>query len=199
MNFIVIDTEGRRELREIAIINSVGELIYEAFNQEYSQDIPRALSFQGLKTILLDFIAIASNKVLVFHNAVHDLKVLKRSFHQTNLPWKNFEHVNCTYQLARQLFPNSRYSLEYLAKKLNLKVDRQYFNPKQAHIARYDAQFTHQLYLVIRQKMTASTTRVNPFGSSRVDNPFQVHPDNTKIYSAQYAILESVIDDIKYD
>ncbi len=199
MNFIVIDTEGTRELREIAIVNSVGELIYEAFNQEHSEYVPRALSARTLKTILLDFIAIASNKVLVFHNAVHDLKVLKRSFNRANLPWQNFKKVDCTYQLARQFFPDSRYSLEYLAKKLNLKVDRQYFNPRHAHIARYDAQFTHQLYLAIRQKMTSSTTQVNPFGSSRVDNPFQTHPDNTKIYSAQYAILESVIDDIKYD
>ena len=201
MDFIVVDTEGTRELREIAIANSAGELVYEAFNQEYFEHTSRAISTSSkpLKIILLDFMAIARSKLLVFHHAVHDLKVLRKSFKRVNLPWQNFERVDCTYQLARQFFPDSRYSLEYLAKKLNLKVDRQYFNPRQAHIARYDAQFTYQLYLAIRQKMTSNPTVVNPFGSSRVDNPFQTHPDNTNIYSTQYAILESVIDDIKYD
>ena len=73
-----------------------------------------------------------------------------------------------------------------------------YFNPRQAHIANYDALFTHQLYLAVR-KMKAISTEVNPFSSSRVDNPFQTHPDNTDIYRGQYNILESVIEDIKSD
>ena len=199
LDFIVIDTEGKRELREIAIVNSAGKLIYEAFNQEHPDYVNRGVSNKLLKTILLDFRAIAHNKILVFHHALHDLKVLERSFRKANLPWQNFTHVDCTDKLARQLFPDSHYSLEYLTKKLNLKVDRQYFNPRHAHVANYDAQFTYQLYLAIKQKMTSTSRLINPFGSSRVDNPFQTHPDNTNIYQAQYAILESVIDDIKYD
>jgi hypothetical protein len=30
-DFIVIDTEGKNELREIAVIDSQGKLVYEAF------------------------------------------------------------------------------------------------------------------------------------------------------------------------
>ncbi len=199
MDFIVVDTEGRKELTEIAIVNSAGQVIYETLNQEHPEYLARGIPSKPLKTILLDFTAIAHNKVLVFHNADHDLKVLARSFQKANLVQKPWYQVDCTYKLARQSFPNSAYSLEYLAKKLNLKVDRQYFNRQQAHIANYDAQFTYQLYLAIKQKMISQPRQINPFGSSRVDNPFQTHPDNPQIYQAQYSVLESVIDDLKYD
>ena len=198
MNFIVVDTEGRRELREIAVINSAGKLIYEACNGDLLTDLERGLPCKPLKTILNDFASIANNQTLVFHHAEHDLTVLKRSFQKVNLSWKNFDRVHCTHKLARQYFPSSTYSLEYLAKKLNLKVDRQYFDRRQAHVARYDALFTYQLYLAIQQKMMPVST-INPFGSSRVDNPFQTHPDNSSVYQAQYTTLKSIIDDIKHD
>ena len=198
MDFIVIDTEGRRELKEIAVIDSVGKLIYEAFNDD-CMDVERGLPSKPLITILTDFASIASNKLLVFHNAEHDLKVLKRSFKKVNLSWQNFPRIDCTYKLARQHFSLTAYSLEYLAKKLNLKVDRQYFDRRQAHVARYDALFTYQLYLAIQRKMASVSTTINPFGSSRVDNPFQTHPDNSSVYHAQYTTLKSIIDDIKHD
>lgn len=206
MDFIVIDTEGRRELTEIAIINSQGELIYEAFNRDCSEYIYQGRSFKPsklLKTILEDFKTIATGKILVFHNAEHDLAVLERSFSQIALPFPDYRQIYCTYREAQKAFAASRYSLEYLAKKLNLKVDRQYFNREQAHVARYDAQFTYQLYLTIKRMNsvlpTSDLSQVNPFGSSRVDNPFQTHPDNSNIYHPQYNTLESVLDDIKYD
>ena len=199
MDFIVIDTEGRRELREIAVIDSAGKLIYEAFNSDRDLDVERGLPSKPLKTILTDFASIANNKLLVFHNAEHDLTVLKKSFQKVNLSWQNFPWIDCTYKLARQHFSLTAYSLEYLAKKLNLKVDRQYFDRRQAHVARYDALFTYQLYLAIQRKMMTVSTTINPFGSSRVDNPFQTHPDNSSVYHAQYTTLKSIIDDIKHD
>ena len=199
MDFIVVDTEGRRKLREIAVINSAGKLIYEAYNSELAINVERELPSKPLKTILTDFTSIADRQILVFHHAEHDLKVLKRSFQKVNLSWQNFDRVHCTYKLARQYFPSSIYSLEYLAKKLNLKVDRQYFDRRQAHVARYDALFTYQLYLAIQRKMMTVSTTINPFGSSRVDNPFQTHPDNSSVYHAQYTTLKSIIDDIKHD
>jgi len=206
LNFIVIDTEGRRELTEIAIINSQGKLIYEAFNRDYSEYIYQGRSFKPfkpLRTILEDFKAIAEGKILVFHNAEHDLAVLARSFRQVSLPFPDYRQIYCTYRQAQRVLATSSYSLEYLAKKLNLKVDRQYFNREQAHVARYDAQFTYQLYLTIKRMNSvlpvSDLSQVNPFGSSRVDNPFQTHPDNSNIYHPQYNTLESVIDDIKYD
>jgi len=200
LNFVVIDTEGRRELTEIAIIDSQGKLIYEAFNRDHFEDNHQGRSYQPLTTILADFKAIAKNKILVFHNAEHDLAVLDQSFKQVALAIPDYSQVYCTYRQAQKALVASSYSLEYLAKKLNLKVDRQYFNREQAHIARYDAQFTYQLYLTLKLMNSAlPLPQVNPFGSSRVDHPFQTHPDNSDIYRSQYNTLESVIDDIKYD
>lgn len=197
LDFIVIDTEGRRELREIAIVDRHGNLIYEAFNQLYDE-YPQHNSHKPLKQILVEFSAIAANKLLVFHNAEHDLAVLEKSFQQVNLPSPLYFKTYCTYREAQKQIASSSYSLEYLAKKLNLKVDRRYFNREQAHLARYDAPFTHQLYLILQQ-MNSPSSLINPFGSSRVDNPFQTHPDSTNVYDAQYSVLESVIDDIKHD
>jgi DNA replication protein DnaC len=200
LDFIVIDTEGRRALTEIAIINSLGKLIYEAFSQEYSEYSYPERAAKPLRTILADFKAIAEGKILVFHNAEHDLAVLEQSFNQVALAVPDYSQVYCTYREAQKALAASSYSLEYLAKKLNLKVDRQYFNREQAHVARYDAQFTYQLYLTLKPMNSAlPLSQVNPFGSSRVDNPFQTHPDNSNIYRPQYNTLESVIDDIKYD
>ena len=199
-NFIVIDTEGRRELREIAILNRDGRLIYEAFNQDYAEYSSHS-AYKPLKVILTEFQAIAAQKMLVFLNATHDLAVLEKSFNQVDLPFPELKAVYCTLTEAQKLLALRDYSLEYLSKKLNLKVERQYFNHEQAHVARYDAQFTHQLYLVLQRmnSATPTTNQINPFGSSRVDNPFQTHPDNASIYHTQYTTLEAVIDDIKHD
>ena len=197
MDFIVIDTEGKQDIREIAIVDRHGKLIYEAFNQRYDEYLTKEISHKSLEKIVADLKAIAANKTLVFHNAEHDLAVLRRSFKRVNLPFPNYPQIYCTYKEARRLVASS-YSLEYLAKKLNLKVEGRYFNREQAHVARYDALFTHQLYLAL-QRMNSASFSVNPFSSSRVDNPFQVHPDNTNVYQAQYNTLESVIDDIKGD
>ena len=196
MDFIVIDTEGRQELREIAIINRDGKLIYEAFNRQYADYIQQE-SYKPLKQILTEFQAIAVNKILVFHHAQHDLEVLQRSFTKVNLAFPINLQVYCTYREAKKRLNLVNYSLEYLAKKLSLKVARQYFNHQQAHVARYDAKFTYQLYLYLQRMNSAPS--LNPFSSSRVDNPFQIHPDNTSIYQAQYNTLESTLDDIKYD
>ena len=199
MDFIVIDTEGRRELKEIAILDRQGKLIYEAFNQEHPEYIRRGLVNKPLKTILSDFKAIASDKILVFHNAEHDLQVLAKSFKKADLSEPNYSQVYCTLQQAQKSLIAAKYSLEYLSKKLNLKVESKYFNRDRAHVARYDAQFTYQLYLYLIQRMNSASFKVNPFGSSRVDNPFQTHPDNANTYHAQYITLESVIEDIKSD
>lgn len=41
--------------------------------------------------------------------------------------------------------------------------------------------------------------KANPFGSSRVDNPFQDHADLKEIYQDEFEILKSIITDIKHD
>ena len=206
LDFVVIDTEGTRQLREIAIINSQGELMYEAFNAEHPDNCElyasdRVVERKPLKDILSNFTKIIQDKTIVFHHAAHDLAVLKDSFKKANLTWKYLKNIRCTYAMAQKHFPNRySHSLEHLAKQLNLKVDNCYFNPRQAHTARYDAHFTYQLYLNLIKIMNPSTpVTINPFSSSRVDNPFQNHPDNPELYRPQYTILESIIDDIKYD
>ena len=200
-NFIVVDTEGKNELHEIAVIDNKGKLIYEAFAQERAEHDEIRLNRQPLQQIILNFIELAQDKLIVCHFAEHDIKVLKNSFIKVGISWKKFGFA-CTFKLAKQYFKNlSSYSLEHLSKQLNLKVRNQYFIANRAHTARYDAKFTYQLYRqIIEQKnLKLMKDQPNPFGSSRVDNPFQSHPDLTSIYQHQFATLKGIIADIKSD
>jgi DNA polymerase III epsilon subunit-like protein len=195
-NFLVVDTEGKPELSEIAIVNHQGVLIYEAFNQDHPGDLPSPVLLKPLEQILADLQALCPGKILVFHYADHDLRVLKQSFKKAKLTWQPLEH-HCTLELAKQYLPStSSYSLEFLCKSLQLKADDRFFNPSFAHAASYDAQFTYQLYQYLRQRqafMTSLTHQANPFQANRVDTPFQCHPDQTLVYQSQFESLKSAL------
>ena len=55
-NFIVIDTEGQPILRELAIVNDQGELIYEAFVENHPQSPKIAHLTKPLKLLLTEFL-----------------------------------------------------------------------------------------------------------------------------------------------
>lgn len=205
MDFVVIDTEGSPELSEIAILDSQGQLIYEAFSADHQTHRNIHCNLKPLKKIVQDIATITQNKQVVCHHVNHDLDVLKFSFHKARVPWTGFT-VACTWELAKQHLPNLEgYSLEHLSKRLHLKVNGRRFNSAQAHTARYDAEFTHQLYLKIleNQQKIAMQTQLqhtpNPFSSSRVDTPFQDHIDFQAVYHAEFELLKSVLGDIKAD
>ncbi|MEA5512353.1 exonuclease domain-containing protein [Crocosphaera sp. UHCC 0190] len=198
-DFIVLDTEGKDLLKEIAVIDSQGKLIYEAFSQENLDNYDIKFNRKPLKEILNDFSQLSHNKLIIGHHISCDLKVLQNSYIKFGIDWVASD-FNCSLELAKNCFPNfPSYSLEYLSKKLELKVNNSYFNSKKAHNARYDAQFTYQLYRKILAKKAMTSYTINPFGSNRVDNPFQDHVDLSSIYQDEYRILESIIEDIKYD
>jgi DNA polymerase III epsilon subunit-like protein len=192
-NYLFLDTEGTEELREIAILDHNGTLVYEAFTEGNLNNSQIRLNLKPLALILKDLSQIAQNKTIICHYAEHDRQVIHRSYTRAkiSLPTLKF---GCTYELARQILPNTvSYSLEYLSKHLNLKVKNKRFNPAQAHTARYDAEFTHQLYLKLQPTMQ------NPFDSIRVDTPFQTHPDFHSVYESEFNLLKSTLIDIKSD
>lgn len=200
-NFIVVDTEGKESLREIAVIDAQGQLIYEAFAKENPENDGKPLKVKPLKQILQEFFLLANHQLVIFHSARHDLNVLRQSCYKTGIPYFTLSK-DCTFELSQQYLQGlSNYSLEYLSQKLGLKVNNQYFDPEQAHTARYDALFTYQLYCKIRQQksMNQSPISINPFSSSRVDNPFQDHLDLKSIYQAEFERLKWIINDIKQD
>ncbi len=200
-NFIVIDTEGKNELHEIAIIDCNGKLEYEAFSEEYPENYRITLNKKPLKQILIDFNNLVKNRAVVLHNAKHDLQVLKKSYKKAGIKPTKIQHI-CTYQLALKFFPKSNsYALENLSRELNLKARNKYFNSSMAHSARYDAEFTYQLYCKIMNPINtiAPPQKANPFNSNRVDNPFQDHLDLSSIYQEQFQTLILAVNDIKSD
>ncbi|MFS8798500.1 AAA family ATPase [Synechococcus sp. R60.3] len=196
MSYLVIDTEGNPNLKEIALIDSSGQLIYHAYTQEYSPHHPRP---KPLTQIVADLQRLTQGKTLVFHHADHDLKILKQAFDQVNQDWLP-NPIFCTWSAAKQCFPNlAGYGLEYLSKHLGIQLESGYFNSKLAHDASYDALFTYHLYRHLTHAQLKAQNVPNPFANSRVDNPFQHYPDETTIYQPQYQQLTATLQDIQRD
>lgn len=226
-NYIFLDTEGKEELSEIAILDYNGNLIYEAFTESHPNNTRIHLKLKSLAVILNDLKAIAQNntqpdslnktqsKTIICHYADHDRQLIRRSYANAQIPFPPLK-FGCTWELAKQTLPNAlSYSLEYLSKHLNLKVKNKRFNQAQAHTARYDAEFTHQLFLKLqsseKSKMQSpvqfsersnlqsnmQSNMQNPFASSRVDTPFQSHPDFRNVYAAEFELLKTALSEIK--
>ncbi len=197
MDYVVIDTEGKPELSELAIIDSQGRVIYEGFSSDYANNGSHLPNLKSLKSLLSDFLNIVQGKKIVCHYAKHDIQVLKFSFHKAGLKVPPLE-FDCTCIKAKNHWLGlESYSLEYLSKYLNLRVNNRYFIRDMAHSARYDAEFTYYLY---RQLMLDKLKeQPNPFSSSRVDTPFQNHPDDFDTYHQQFITLESILKNIELD
>lgn len=205
-HFIVIDTEGSNQLREIAIIDQQGKVIYHALVQEHPANRTSQLNTKQLAEIVTDFSKLAQAHAIVCHNAQHDSQVLRQAYQQTGQKWQRSLRFICTVELAQHYLPNlPNYSLEYLSKKLHLRVNQKFFNPRQAHSARYDAEFTYQLYQKLAAMHSPQLTNQlakhssNPFSSSRVDTPFQNHPDQKQIYQNEFEQLKATIQEIRQD
>jgi len=205
--FIVMDTEGRDLLREIAVLDSQGKLIYQAWVTEHPDNSLQRIYTQPLKAVLCGFLEIVRQHTIVCHNAQHDRLVIQRACRLAKIHFPVLKFV-CTVELAQSTFPNlTSYSLEYLSKKLRLKVDQKDFNPRQAHSAKYDTEFTYQLYRKVLDMQASSFSPVwsslksqpNPFASSRVDTPFQDHPDQKQIYQQEFEQLKVAIAEIHQD
>jgi Cdc6-like AAA superfamily ATPase len=197
MNFVILDTEGNPHISELAIVDSQGVVIYEGFCDGNSHGFQNVLNIKSLKTLLTEFLTIVQDKKIICHYAEHDIDILKRSFQKVNLPWQNLQ-FDCTWILAKDCFPNlESYSLEYLSKYLNLRANNQYFLPNMAHTASYDATFTYHLYRKIMLEHLKKQS--NPFSSSRVDTPFQNHPDYANTYHREFQVLQTALNNIKSD
>ena len=207
-NYIVVDTEGKNVLSEIAIVDCEGKLIYEAYTETENSRLSSRLQRKPLDQILEDFFAIACTpqpKIIICHFAEHDRQILKNSCRRAGIKWKELTFA-CTVELSKQAFPKlPSYSLAYLNQHFRLLVDDKLFNARFAHAARYDATFTHRLYLKIQETfalnvMNDSLQNIpNPFSSSRVDNPFQHHIDLQTLYQGEFKRLKSILNDIKND
>ncbi len=199
-NFVVIDTEGKDTLTEIAVVNCQGERIYEAFIAENQTQIS-PLPAKPLVTVLNEIAKLVANQSIVCHYAQHEIDMFKKGFAQANLPWQPFQFI-CSYELTKIYFPQLKsYSLTYLSKYFGFKVENHYYSEGFAHRARYDADFTYLLYLKImeQQQLHHLRNKPNPFSNSRVDTPFQVHPDLKALYQQEFHSLTAIIEEIKVD
>jgi DNA polymerase III epsilon subunit-like protein len=183
MDFVVLDTEGNPELSELAIVDSQGRVIYEGFSRDHPNNGSHLPNLKSLKTLLEEFANIVQGKKIVCHYAEHDIKVLKFSFLKAGLKMPSLE-FDCTCIGAKKSWSGlESYSLDYLSQYLKLRVNNRYFIRDMAHYARYDAEFTYYLY----GKLMADQLKdqPNPFSGSRVDTPFQSHPDYLDTYHQQ--------------
>ncbi|TVU53123.1 MAG: DNA polymerase III [Arthrospira sp. PLM2.Bin9] len=205
-SFIVLDTEGRDSLTEVALVDNQGAILYHAFVAKNHPEPTFRLHQETLLDIVKQVDNLCHNQVIICHHAEHDQRILKRSFKQVEIPYPNYQFI-CTCKLAKKQLPNlPDYGLSYLCKTLDLRLNRQRFDDRHAHSASYDAQFTYQLYSYLNSlKSPVMSENIaelyqntpNPFSSIRVNTPFEYHPDYGDIYSHQFDTLKAVIHEIK--
>ncbi|XDE61287.1 exonuclease domain-containing protein [Arthrospira platensis BEA 1257B] len=200
-NFIVIDTEGQPILKAMAIVDHQGNLIYEAFDERHCQNPQLIDQSKPLKTIVNEFLAIAGSQTIICHYARHDMEVLRNTFRAVGVrpPRLSFQ---CSFELAQRYLPQlGSNSLQTISKQLNLSRDDQTNNRDFLHRAKHDALFTYQLYrrMINELLKTRLQHQPNPFGTSRVDTPFQSHIDFRAIFDNEFERLKHILSDIKND
>lgn len=200
-DFIVIDTEGQPTLREIAVVDHQGKLIYEAWADNHPQNPQICPQTKPLETILQEFLELAQSKTIICHYARHDIEVLRQTFRNVGMtaPHLTFE---CSFELAQRYLPElDSHSLEALSQDLKLKLNGKGFHSEAAHRAKYDALFTYQLYRRMMKEIlkVRLDKKPNPFGSSRVDTPFQTHVDLREVFQEEFERLKLILSDIKQD
>ena len=195
----VIDTEGAPLLREVAVLDGRGRLLYEARTPDHEGSYFSADLTRPLPDLLRDLRPILEGHPLVAHNAAHDSGVLAASFEACGLTPPVLEW-RCTLELAQQLHPGrSSYALGDLCEELGVSAEP--FHRDAAHQAAYDARFTALLYRQLQrdQHSRRLASEPNPFSSSRVDTPFQSFADERRVHQNAFsrlsAVLRSVADD----
>lgn len=122
MDFVVLDTEGKPELSELAIVDSQGRLIYEGFSSDYRNQNKNLPNLKSLKTLLSEFLTIVQGKKIVCHYAKHDIEILQSSFRRVGLLCPKLE-FECTWEKATGVWPElESHSLEYLSSKELLSI-----------------------------------------------------------------------------
>ena len=123
MGFLVLDTEGNPNLKQVAVFDSQGKSIYEAHVSDehasyYASDLVRPLN-----EILSELKSLMKGNRLVAHNAIYDAQVIRNSFLECGLKNQDFEW-ECTYELAKDLYPGlETYALGPLCDQLERLVE----------------------------------------------------------------------------
>ncbi len=202
-DFIVLDTEGKEErLRELAVLDRHGNELCNLFVQEtLDQSIPQWRA-QPLHDVLTTFFTLARGKQVVCHFAEHDSEVLQAACKQAGIAWEQLDFV-CTCELARSLHPHlpNGHSLKALCQHFDLLWEKRSFNSVEAHTALYDTKFTYLLYRKLKSEQLQHRLhgKPNPFGDSRVDNPFEQHVDFPAVYQREFSQLTAILGEIKRD
>ncbi|MCC5653606.1 hypothetical protein LC609_28220 [Nostoc sp. XA013] len=124
MDFVVLDTEGKSELSELAIVDSQGRLIYEGFSSDYPNHNKNLPNLKSLKTLLTEFLSLVQGKKIVCHYALHDIEILQSSFRRVGLFYPKLEY-ECTWEKAKSVWPElESHSLEHLSKARLCKIGK---------------------------------------------------------------------------
>jgi len=195
----VIDTEGTPVLREVAVLDGRGQLLYEARTLDEDAEYYAADLIRPLPELLRDLRQQLQGYRVVAHNAPHDSGVLAASFEACGLQPPALDW-HCTLELAQQLHPGcASFALGPLCDEL--QVGSEPFCRDAAHQAAYDARFTYRLYRRLQrdQHSRRLAGQQNPFHSSRVDTPFQHFVDDRKVHEAAFLRLSSVLRSVAGD
>jgi DNA polymerase-3 subunit epsilon len=102
-------------------------------NQKFLNNYPL---FTNIKEKLLDFL---DNCVIITHGNL-DIKIIKKEFKEHNIKFNNFKHIN-TVDIANQLYPMGKKSLNDLCKRYNIENKN-----REKHSAKVDVELLYNVY-----------------------------------------------------
>jgi Cdc6-like AAA superfamily ATPase len=195
----VIDMKEAPLLREVAVVDGRGQLLYEARTPDQEAEYHAADLVRPLPELLADLRQLLEGHPVVVHNSRHQSGVLEASYAacgQTppTLAWQ------CTLELALQLHPACpSHDLGPVCEAL--AVGDEPFQPDASHQAAYNARFTYLLYRHLHREQQGRRLRTapNPFHSARVDTPFQHFADDRKLHQVPFERLSSLLRSVAAD
>jgi DNA polymerase-3 subunit epsilon len=161
--FVIADLEttglgGDAKILEIAaiLVNSTGEIQEEYSTLIKVRNVPRMITeLTGitqakvdrhgitLRAAMTDFLELAGNRPVLFHNAPFDTRFLRAAATQLDLPFDNATH--CTLQMARAMWPDRKsHKLAHLAKAIGAEAP--------THRGLDDVKATLQVLLAAREQ-----------------------------------------------
>lgn len=66
---------------------------------------------------------VLSSGLLVAHNAVFDLSVLRHCLHDYQIAWRPYVRYLCTVQMGRRLLPDMRHNLDVMCRYYGIALD----------------------------------------------------------------------------
>ena len=116
------------------------ETVFDYFNVQLTGISPQTVKdAPAFPEVWKKIEPVLSGGILVAHNAVFDMGVLKKCLNHYDIPWKKYAKYLCTVQMGRRVLPGMSHKLNVLSDYYGIPLDH--------HVASSDASACAKIFL----------------------------------------------------